>query len=85
LVTEPSENTFPALPVREGEHVFVWFASFADDAAYTTYHRALTKSQEGITSLVSALQMWLAKPEEVLELLPTRRSFLRFRQSGAED
>lgn len=85
LVTEPSENTFPALPVREGEHVFVWFASFADDAAYTAYHCALTKSQEGITSLVSALQMWLAKPDEVLELLPTRRSLLRFRQSGAED
>ena len=26
LVTEHSENTFPALPVREGENVFVWFA-----------------------------------------------------------
>ncbi len=25
-VTEPSPNTFPRLPVREGEHVFVWFA-----------------------------------------------------------
>jgi hypothetical protein len=30
FVTEPSENTFPSLPVREGEHVFVWFAGFAD-------------------------------------------------------
>src|SRR5437879_13653577 len=28
LVTEQSENTFPALPVREGENVFVWFARF---------------------------------------------------------
>jgi hypothetical protein len=27
-VTEPSENNFPALPVREGENVFVWFARF---------------------------------------------------------
>jgi hypothetical protein len=25
LVTEPSKNTFPALPVREGEHTFVLF------------------------------------------------------------
>ena len=25
LVTEPSENNFPALPVRTGEHVVVWF------------------------------------------------------------
>jgi len=30
FVTETSENTFPSLPVREGEHVFVWFAGFAD-------------------------------------------------------
>ena len=29
LVTEPSANTFPALPVREGENVFVHFALFA--------------------------------------------------------
>jgi hypothetical protein len=27
-VTEPSENNFPALPVRDGENVFVWFARF---------------------------------------------------------
>jgi quinol monooxygenase YgiN len=26
LVTEPAENTFPALPVRAGEDVFVWLA-----------------------------------------------------------
>jgi hypothetical protein len=32
FVTEPSENTFPALPVREGERVFVAFAGFADGA-----------------------------------------------------
>jgi hypothetical protein len=30
FVTEASENTFPSLPVREGEHVFAWFAGFAD-------------------------------------------------------
>jgi hypothetical protein len=27
LSTEYAENNFPALPVRTGEHVFVWFAS----------------------------------------------------------
>lgn len=32
LVTEPAENTFPALPVRTGEHVLVWFASGEIDA-----------------------------------------------------
>jgi hypothetical protein len=30
FVTEESENTFPRLPVREGERVFAWFAGFAD-------------------------------------------------------
>lgn len=33
LVTEASPNTFPRLPVREGERVLVWFAAFADPAA----------------------------------------------------
>src|SRR3954470_5620435 len=32
--TEYSANTFPRLPVREGEHAFVWFARFSDAAAY---------------------------------------------------
>jgi hypothetical protein len=30
FVTEPSENTFPALPVRENERVFVAFAGYPD-------------------------------------------------------
>jgi hypothetical protein len=33
LVTEPSVNSFPRLPVREGEPVFVWLARHADEAA----------------------------------------------------
>ena len=33
FVTEPAENTYPALPVCGGENVFVWFVSFADEAA----------------------------------------------------
>jgi quinol monooxygenase YgiN len=33
FTTEYAPNTFPVLPVREGEHAFVWFARFADQAA----------------------------------------------------
>ena len=44
FVTEHSENTFPALPVREGENVFVWFARFNDPAAYERHIAALTQS-----------------------------------------
>ena len=76
-VTEPAENTFPLLPVREGEHIFVWFASFADADAYTGYQTALTASSAWIMSVAPALKGWLSKAEEVLELIPTRRSLLR--------
>jgi hypothetical protein len=60
-----------------GENVFVWFASFAGEVALRDYHSALTQSQEWIISIVPALQMWGAKLQEALELLPTRRSLLR--------
>ena len=33
FVTEESANTFPALPVRENENVFVWFAGSVDAPA----------------------------------------------------
>jgi hypothetical protein len=33
FVTESSRNTFPALPVREGENVLVWFAALPNPAS----------------------------------------------------
>jgi hypothetical protein len=33
MVSEMAENTFPRLPVREGEPVLVWIGRFADAAA----------------------------------------------------
>ncbi len=80
-ITEPAENTFPQLPVREGEHVFVWFASFADEETYAAYQMVLTTNQAWIISLLPALEGWLSRPEEVLELAPTRRSLLRHRST----
>ena len=77
FVTEPSENTYPALPVREGEQVFAWFASFVDEAVYRAHRAALAQNQEGNTSRVSGMPGWLSKPEEILELAPTRRSLIR--------
>jgi hypothetical protein len=77
FVTEPAKNTYLTLPVREGENVFVWFASFADEDAYANYQAALMHNQEWITSVVPTLQKWGASLEETLELLPTTRSLLR--------
>lgn len=33
-VTNPAQNTFPRLPVREGERVLVWLTAYADEAAF---------------------------------------------------
>ena len=64
FVTEPGANTFPALPVREGEHVFVWFALFEDAASAPTI------------ALPPELARVPSKPPETLRLVPTARSRL---------
>src|SRR5207245_10285112 len=46
FVTENSENTFPALPVRQGENVFVWFSTFQDPEGYANYEAALSGSEQ---------------------------------------
>jgi hypothetical protein len=79
FVTEPSENTFPRLPVRTGENVFVWLSSFPDDAAHAAYLTALTREPSWIRSIAAELRTRLTREEEVLELAPTRRSLLRHR------
>ena len=72
FVTEESVNTFPALPVREGEHVMVLFSFFADGAAYEKYLAALERS--GGTP--KALSSRLKRPSETRRLSPTARSLL---------
>jgi hypothetical protein len=76
LVTESSPNTFPGLPVREGEHVFVWFCTFANDASYEHYRRTLAQSPEW-RALVGKLSLWTHQPIETLKLEPTARSRLQ--------
>lgn len=41
--TEPSANTFPRLPVREGEYAFVWFAHFDGIADYERHTAELAR------------------------------------------
>jgi len=77
FVTENSENTFPALPVRAGENVFVWFSTFPDLAAYENYVASLSRSQQWRGEISTALTRYLEKAPEVLKLSPTARSQLR--------
>lgn len=64
FVTEPRVNTFPALPLREGENVFVWFALFRDAGSAR------------VIDLPTELKSALSKPPEHLRLVPTARSRL---------
>jgi hypothetical protein len=77
FVTENSENTFPTLPVRAGENVFVWFSTFRDLAAYENYLAALSKSRRWRDEVSVELGRYLDKAPEVLKLSPTARSQLR--------
>ncbi len=74
--TENSANTFPALPVREGEQVFVCFALFQDQAEYEIYAAAISSSQEWRGRISAALRRRILGSPEVLRLQPTARSQL---------
>jgi hypothetical protein len=73
FVTEYAENNFPALPVRTGEHVFVWFASFPGENAYAEHGRRLAELPEW----AERVEPHLASGTERLLLTPTARSLLR--------
>jgi hypothetical protein len=62
--TEHAENTFPRLPVRTGENVFVWFTRFD------------TPEDEREVDL-SMLESRLAAAPQRLRLRPTARSAMR--------
>jgi hypothetical protein len=65
FITEPSPNTFTKLPVREGEHVLVWFGTIASDQ--------LSRSSVDRLATLIALDHQHAT---LLELDPTSRSRL---------
>ncbi len=76
FVTEESPNTFPRLPVREGEHVFVWFAGFQDQGAYELHNAALADSKIWRDEISKFLKRRLKHKPELLRLAPTPRSRL---------
>jgi NIPSNAP len=75
-VTEHSANTFPALPVREGEEVFVWLAMFANEDDHAAVVAELERTAAWREALAPALDSYLDSPTEVLRLTPTARSLL---------
>lgn len=76
FVTEDSPNTFPQLPVRDGEHTFVWFAGFCDSESYKCFLAQLRESQRWKTDVERTLKKHLLVKPEILRLTPTPRSRL---------
>jgi hypothetical protein len=73
--TEAAENTYPGLPVREGEHVFVWFASFSSEAEQRRHVEQLRRSASWNDHVKQELAARLAS-HQYLRLQPTPRSLL---------
>lgn len=76
FVTENSPNTFPALPVREGEQVFVFFSAFRDAASYEHHVAELGRSRRWTDGTLKALLTRIKRPPEILRLSPTARSLV---------
>jgi hypothetical protein len=77
LRTEPAENGFPRLPVREGEHVLVWIRRFPDIDAHAGHIERLGRSHVWKADVAPALAARVGESVQELRLVPTRRSRLR--------
>jgi hypothetical protein len=75
--TEYAKNDFPKLPVREGEHAFVWFASFPSVEDLERHHVELRRSISWTSSVEPELARFCKCPRLELRLAPTLRSLLR--------
>ena len=71
FVTEPSRNTFPALPVREGVNVFVFFVGCGDRLTLERVADPCCRLSRTIAEAPG-----LACSAETLRLEPTARSLL---------
>jgi heme-degrading monooxygenase HmoA len=71
FVTEHAENSFPRLPVRADENVFISVTGFDSAEAHARYKAALAASPAS-----QATQFGLTKPTETLRLSPTSQSLV---------
>ena len=72
--TEIAANTFPRLPVRTGESVFMWVAHFGDRSRGEAAKAQLAHSAHWRESIRPELAQQLASPTQVLRLVPAARS-----------
>ena len=77
FVTEWSNNTFPALPVRADESVFVWFSTHASAERASQAQARIQEALDWSPRVGDEMARHLARPTQVLRLQPTPRSRLR--------
>jgi hypothetical protein len=75
--TESSPNTFPRLPVREGENVFIWITTFATPERYAKSLAHLEQSRTWRETIAPELKRRLKSAPQVLRLTPAPRSLLQ--------
>ncbi|HEV7990628.1 MAG TPA: NIPSNAP family protein [Gemmatimonadaceae bacterium] len=75
FVPERSANSFPRLPVREGEHVFVWLSRFPNAESYDRFRSTLAATPRWRDSVEAELSSRVREPQ-TLRLSPTARSLL---------
>lgn len=76
MVSAHTPNTWPRLPVRESENVFIWLTRFSSVGGYSIYTGRLAQSCIWRDVIVPELDMLLWRPIEISRLSPTSRSEL---------
>jgi hypothetical protein len=77
FMTENSPNNFPALPLREGENVYVSFCAYRDLSAYHDALALLGRNDTWRREIWPALLQRIHSRPQVLRLVPTSRSQVR--------
>jgi len=85
FVTDGSENTYPRLKIREGEHLFVSFSRFPDERAYEQFERRSSTELRKARFQHSALRQQLTALPETWALTPTPRSRVPWIGAEADD
>jgi quinol monooxygenase YgiN len=75
--TEYAVNTFPALPVRTGENVFIWFTLFSSQTHLSDHLDWLDRPGPWQDQVLPRLSATISSAPCQLRLSPTARSLLR--------
>ncbi|NPU12780.1 NIPSNAP family protein [Bradyrhizobium sp. 83002] len=74
LISEHSPNSFPRLPVREGETVFVWLECHQDEASLLRCRERLSRNSDWTDHVQPSIDAQCWRPIEVSYLTPSSRS-----------